>query len=87
MHVTIISHAKEAMEERGATENEVRMTVETGEMTAAKKGRLRFVKNFSFDAMWRGKYYTTKQVHAIVAPHGEEKRVVTVITKYFGKDT
>jgi len=74
------------MEERGAKENEVLMTVEQGEMIPAKTGRIRYMKNFNFEAMWRGNYYKTKQVHVIVAPHGDERRVVTVITKYFGKD-
>ncbi|MFN8821617.1 MAG: DUF4258 domain-containing protein [Betaproteobacteria bacterium] len=85
-YITITDHALEAMQERGASEAEVRVAAQNGEMIPAKKGRFIYVKNFSFDAIWRGKYYKVKQVHAVVSHHGEERRVVTVIVKYFGEE-
>ena len=86
IYVNILGHALESMEERGATVDEVERTVLTGDVSPAKKGRMRYMKNFRFDGFWRGCRYTTKQVNAIVARHGNEMRVVTVITKYIGKE-
>ena len=83
-YVTIMPHAYEAMFERGAQESEVIAAIERGEMVPAKKNVFMYIRNFHFDEVWRDKYYTTKQVLAIVAHHGDERRVVTVITKYFG---
>lgn len=86
MQVIISSHASEAMEERGALEQEVIEAVSTGEMVPAKHGRMRYVKNFHFDSTWRGKYYRTKQIHAITVAEGSSALVVTVMVKYFGKE-
>lgn len=86
LYVTILDHAHEAMEERGATSEEVERTVLEGDVVPAKKGRMRYMKNFRFDGVWRGSRYTAKQVNAVVARHGNEMRVVTVITKYIGKE-
>lgn len=87
MHkVVILPHARERMEERGAEESEVVAAVTMGESTPGNMGRMRFIKNFSFDGTWKDRHYTTKQVHALTARHGDEWRVVTVIVKYFGKD-
>ncbi len=40
------------LQERGGTEEEVRVTVETGERFEAKLGRTGFRCNFSFEADW-----------------------------------
>jgi hypothetical protein len=60
MSVRFHPHALERMEERGATEEEVRATVESGEKFPAKYGRVGFRRNFSFNALWRGRSYQTK---------------------------
>jgi hypothetical protein len=42
------------MQERGASEDEVIETIETGEKFPAKFGRIGFRRNFNFEGMWRG---------------------------------
>ena len=82
MNVRIHPHAAERMQERGATEEEVISTVETGERFPAKFGRAGFRRNFPFDGAWRGKTYNAKQIEAFAI---EENGwlVITVIVKYF----
>jgi len=62
MAIKFHSHARERLRERGASENEVIKTVETGERFSAKFGRSGFRRNFTFDGVWRGKKYRTKQI-------------------------
>ena len=61
MAITIHPHAKERMQERGATEKEVIKTVEQGEKFPAKFGRTGFRHNFLFEGRWRGKKYNTNR--------------------------
>ena len=77
-------HAQERMEERGATENEVRSAVESGERFPAKFGRVGFRRNFSYDRLWRGRLYSTKQNEVFAEEEKpQEWLVITVITRYF----
>jgi len=69
--------------ERGATEDEVRATVEQGEQFPARFGRTGFRRNFPFDSEWRGRYYRIKQVEAYAVREGADWLVVTVVTRYF----
>ncbi len=71
------------MTERGATENEIVATVESGETFPAKFGRTGFRRNFHFDSVWRNRQYSTKQIEAIVVKENNDWIVVTVITRYF----
>ena len=75
--------SRQRMAERGATEDEVRATVEQGEQFPAKFGRTGFRRNFSFDSKWRGRYYRTKQVEAYAVQEGADWLVITIITRYF----
>jgi hypothetical protein len=81
--VHVHPHARERLAERGTTEDEVRLTVETGERFPAKFGREGFRRNFAFDALWRGRAYATKQVEAYAVEEQGEWLVITVIVKYF----
>lgn len=82
MKIRLHPHAMERLSERGATEEEVVATIQTGERFPAKFGRTGFRRNFPFHGEWRGKRYTTKQVEAYaVAEKGW--LVITVITRYF----
>jgi len=83
MVVRFHPHAHERMQERGATEEEVRATVEQGEQFPARFGRTGFRRNFSFYSEWRGRYYRTKQVEVYAVPEGYDWLVITVITHYF----
>lgn len=81
--VRLHPHAKERLNERGASEQEVISTVETGETFPAKYGRTGFRRNFSFDGTWRGKHYTTKQVEAYAVKEDNDWLVITIVTRYF----
>lgn len=71
-------HALGNTTDRGASTEEVEQAIRTGERASAKKGRLSFRKNFSYNANWKGKYYQLKQVMPIVAEEPDEFIVVTV---------
>ena len=83
MAVHLHPHAQERMEERGATAEEVRATVEHGESFPAKFGRTGFRRNFRFDQQRHGRYYQTKQIEAYAVQTGTDWLVITVITRYF----
>lgn len=83
MKITFHPHAMDRMLERGATMDEVRVTIEKGEQFPAKYGRIGFRRNFSFEGTWRGKNYTTKQIEAYVVREDSDWIVITVITRYF----
>lgn len=76
-------HALERMGERGATEEEVKATIEQGERFPAKFGRTGFRRNFTFDSQWRGEHYKVKQVEAYAVQEGPEWLVITIMTRYF----
>jgi hypothetical protein len=83
MEVQFHPHALERMAERGATENEVALTVASGENFPAKFGRSCFRRNFPFGGIWRGISYETKQVEAFAVREGAGWIVITVIVRYF----
>ena len=49
----------------------------------AKEGRTAFRINLKFEQLWKGKYYSTKQVMPIVVERPDRYIVVTVLTYYF----
>ena len=81
--VRLHPHARERMQERGATEEEIQATVAQGEQFPAKFGRTGFRRNFQFDQEWRGRHYRTKQVEAYAVQEGADWLVITVSTRYF----
>jgi hypothetical protein len=81
--VRLHPHARERMEERGATEEEVKATVEQGESFPAKFGRTGFRRNFRFDQHRHGRQYQTKQIEAYAVQEGLDWLVITVLTRYF----
>lgn len=76
-------HAREKMADRGASEEEVMIAIRMGHPEPARKGRVMFRKNFSYHALWRGKYYRVKQVAPVVAEESDRLVVVTVFVFYF----
>lgn len=76
-------HAREKMADRGASEREVDVAVRTGNPEPARKGRLLFRKNFTFNGQWRGKHYAVKQVAPVIAEETDRLVVVTVFVHYF----
>ncbi len=83
MNVRFHPPARERMEERGATVDEVQEAVKKGEQFPAKFGRTGFRHNFPFYGKWRGKKYNTKQVEVYAVSEGSDWLVVTIITRYF----
>ena len=83
MLIQFHSHARERMQERGATEKEVEATVEGGERFRAKFGRIGFRRNFPFNDDWRGRRCSTKQVEVYAVQEDSSWLVITVLTRYF----
>ena len=82
MDIRLHPHARARLEERGATEDEVRATVESGERFPVKFDRVGFRRNFVYNATWRGCFFATKQVEAI-AVEEEGWLVITAIVRFF----
>jgi len=68
--------ARKRMEERGATEEEVRATVEQGEPFPARFERTGFQRNFRFDQHRHGQYYQTKQIQVYAVQEGPDWLVI-----------
>jgi hypothetical protein len=85
--VVFTEHARIQMGRRGVTEGEVRLTIQIGESIPAKKGRTAYRKNFPFESVWKGKFYTTKQVSPVIVKQEDEIVVVTVYAYYFTEET
>jgi hypothetical protein len=83
MSVRLHPHARERLDERGATEDEVIVTVETGETFPAKFGRTGFRRNFAFGQVWKSKTYATKQVEVYAVKEGEDWLAITLVTRFF----
>ncbi len=83
MAVRLHPHARERMEERGTTEDEIRVTVEGGEQFPAKFGRSGFRRNFPFVGSWRGRQYSTKQVEIYAVRDRSDWLVITVLARFF----
>lgn len=81
--IIISNHARQKMEDRGATEEEVIEAIEKGSLEPASKGRIRFRKNFHYGKKWREKNYKIKQVSPIVKKEGRRMIVITVYVYYF----
>jgi hypothetical protein len=77
-------HALENLFDRGASKEDVEQAIRTGEQLPAQKGRKAFRKNFSYNAMWKGKYYQAKQVVPIVVEEPDRFVVVTVYVFFIG---
>jgi hypothetical protein len=82
MNVRLHPHARERLRERGASEEEIMATVQSGERFPAKFGRTGFRRNFPFDGEWQGRRYATKQIEAFAVDENGWL-VITVIVKYY----
>lgn len=81
--VVFSHHALEQLNDRGTTQEEVKITIQNGEQVPAKKGRIAFRKNFTFNSIWKEKYYKIKQVMPIVREEIDRYIVITVYVFYF----
>ncbi|MFB0516899.1 MAG: DUF4258 domain-containing protein [Candidatus Neomarinimicrobiota bacterium] len=76
-------HAQERMKERGATEEDVKATIDGGEQFPVKFGRTCFRRNFTYNSVWQDRHFATKQVEVYAIAENEVWVVITVITRYF----
>ena len=83
MSVRLHPHARERLHEKDASEDEVIVTIETGETFPAKFERTGFRKNFAFGERWKGKFYATKQVEVYAIQEGEDWLAITFVTRFF----
>lgn len=83
MTIRFHPHARERMKERGAADEEVIGTVESGERYPGKFGRTGFRRNFAYSDTWLGREYGTKQVEVYAEEEDNGWLVITVITRYF----
>jgi hypothetical protein len=81
--IRLTQHALEQCEERGASEDEVRLAVLNGSRETAKRDRILCRYNISFGKTWHGKRYQIKQVAPVIKETGTEIIVVTVYTFFF----
>ena len=77
-------HALDQMRLRGATQEEVKETVETTPWQPAKRGKYQVRKTFTFGrpAPINQQIYPSKTVHAIFADEPDEIIIVTVLVYY-----
>ena len=71
-------HAKQQLQFRGTTEQEIAEAIKSQSWQAAELGRLKCSKDFPFGAKWNGTHYATKQVRPIFVEEPAEIVVVTV---------
>jgi len=83
MRIRFHPHALERMRERGATEQEVRLTVLEGEQFPVKFGRTGFRRNFPFQGQWRGRDFAFRQVEAYALEEEGDWLVITAIVRYY----
>jgi len=83
MRVRFHTHARDRLGERGTTEEEVILTVETGEKFMARFGRYGFRRNVPFGDFWRGRRYRMKQIEAYAIRRYDGWLVISVVTRYF----
>ncbi len=81
--IRLSNHARQQCYERGATEAEVRQTIEEGTREPARSDRELYRFNFPFAQDWQGTFYAIKQVAPVVKEEQDEIVVITVYTFYF----
>jgi len=76
-NIKIITHAKLRARERGASEDEIGSTINTGIDVVVSRGRKAKEKVFEYNNEWLGKEYAQKKIQAIFV---EEYGAIVVIT-------
>ena len=79
MKVRIDPHTLTRARERGATEDEIRDVVQSGDPVTAKHGRQGRAKVFRFAQKRNGIFYTQKKVEVYFV---EEDGIMTTVTEY-----
>ena len=82
MDVDFIDHARERMQTRGASLEEVRQTILEGAPVPAKAGREATERVFPYNGTWQGRRYQQKKVRAVYVREGDRAVVITVFVYY-----
>jgi hypothetical protein len=80
--IRLSRHAHDQLLFRGASADEVAITIRTGHWRPAESGRMECRRNFAFGREWNGVFYPTKQVRPIFVDEPAEIVVVTVYVYY-----
>ena len=84
MIVQIEPHTLQRAIERGATEDEIKDTLEKGVNILARQGRLGKSKTFAFNKERNGKYYEQKKLEVYYTI--EQQRIITItVYVFYGK--
>jgi hypothetical protein len=78
--IRLSAHAAEYMARRGFSREEVVETIRSSSWAQARGGRLEAARDFPYNAVWNGSYYSTKRVRPVFVDELEEIVVVTVYT-------
>ena len=81
--IRLSRHAQEQLAYRGTNQREIEEAIHMSPWGLAELGRKDCRKDFVFNQIWNGRYYTTKQVRPIFAEEKNEVVVVTVYVYYF----
>lgn len=83
MSVSFIEHARDKMEERGISEEEVLTVLTEGNPASARHGRQARAMVFPYNREWMGSFYPQKRAVVIYQlEDGDNITVITVISQY-----
>jgi hypothetical protein len=79
--VRLHPHAVDRLHERGATEEEVALTVRRGTRSPARLGRTHFSLEHPGEGLWQGRPYRARVIEVYAVPD-DGWLVITVIVKF-----
>jgi len=82
VRIRLVEHAKERANERGASEDEIRVVLLRGQEVEVKKERKGKELIFDYNGEWLGKHYPQKKVRVIYVEENDEMVVITVKVYY-----
>lgn len=82
MQIRIHPHAEARLSQRGASEEEVHVTIQSGERFSARFDRIGFRREFPGEWEWLGLQYAIKQV-TVIGVEESGILVITVIVKFY----
>ncbi len=81
--IVFTTHARQRIQERGASEENVLEAIRIGLREPAQRGLFQYKLNLEFKREWAGQYYSVQQVAPVVAEEENRTVVVTVYVFYF----
>lgn len=82
--IIIPDHARQKMEARGVSDEEVEQVVESGQLSEAREPRVGKDMVFTRGYIWKSRHYAHKRVRAIFVYDGEDIVIVTIYS-YYGR--